>query len=187
MTDTSTHDAAGGLIAGEGLVVLCVKYPMISKAMVELLRTLLSDSAQSGVVVSLDRPSEYISRLLERHGVPQDRLLYIDAVARISGETLPQSGRADELPTPFCINLLSDFVTLCGPRIKEKRSGFLLVDNLGALTPYVSDECLKRFLESLVALGASVPGLRCIFVLDREHHRQLYELVKRMGAREVSL
>ncbi len=187
MTAEPGPGSVRALVEGEGLVVCCVRYPMIARAMVELLRALLNDQERGGVVVSIDRPSDYIFRLLERHGVPQERVLYIDAVARISGETLPRRAGAEELATPFCLNLLTDFAAVCGPRIKERSTGFLLVDNLSALAPYVSEECLRRFIESLVALSGSVPGLKCIFVLDRECHRSLYEMVRRMGAREVSL
>ena len=187
MTATGNPVKPADLLEGQGLVVCSVRYPMISKVMVELLEALLRGAGLAGAILSIDRPHTYISHLLEKRGVPQEKLVYIDAVTRISGEAPPSTGGSELLPAPFCVNILSDFMTVCGPKIAEKRAGFLLVDNLSALTPYVSEECMRRFLENLVQLGRQVPGLRCVFVLDRQSHSHLYELLKKMGAREVSI
>ncbi|MEM4728552.1 MAG: hypothetical protein QXH42_02160 [Thermoplasmata archaeon] len=186
MSETAAPGAHEALLEGEGFVVCPVRFPMISKVMVGILDKLLRQTQGIGAVLSLDRPHSYISRLLERNGIPQDRILYIDAVMGISGESPEPDGGAEMLPAPFCINILSDFINVCGPRFSEKRPGFLLIDNLSALTSYVSEECLKRFLESLVVLSRQTPGLRCVFVLDKDAHPRIYEMVRAMGAREVS-
>lgn len=170
---------------GEGIFVISVRHTMMTRALVDVLRHLLNDRNESGVVFSVDRPSAYLSQLLERQGIALDKLLFLDAITRISGESVPATDKLELLSSPFCVNLLSEFVTCHSSKVAASGHGFVVVDNLSALRPYLSNSCVERLVRTLKDLGGGVPGFRCIFVMDRDAHPELYDMVIRNGAKEV--
>ncbi len=169
-----------------GIFVLDVKCTMMTRALVDILRLLVNEKAESGVVFSVDRPSAFLSRLLEHQGVSQDRLLYLDAVTNISGEDLGRPEKLELFSSPFCVNLFSEFVNCHSDKVAAGRKGFVVVDNLGALRPYMTNPCVERMVNALAKLGEGSPGFKCIFVMDRGSTPELYEIVLRHGAREVT-
>jgi hypothetical protein len=171
----------------EGLFVINVRHTMMTRALVDILRHLLNEREETGVVFSVDRPSTYLSQLLEHQGIVQDRLMFLDAVTRISGEDVPPTDKLELITSPFCVNLLTEFVSCHSSKVAASRRGFVVVDNLGALKPYLTNPCVERLVQTLKNLGGGVPGFRCIFVMDKEAHPELHDVVMRNGAKEVSV
>ena len=172
---------------GEGIFVINVRHTMMTRALVDILRHLLNERNESGVVFSVDRPSAYLSQLLEHQGIVLDRLLFLDAVTKISGESVPPTDKLELLTSPFCVNLLSEFVSCHSSKVVASGHGFVVVDNLSALKPYLSSPCVERLVQTLKELGGGLPGFRCIFVMDRDAHPELYDLVMKNGAKEVAV
>lgn len=170
-----------------GIFVLDVKCTQMTRTLVDVLRHLLGEREEAGVVFSVDRPSAFLSRLLEHQGVPQDRLLYLDAVTNISGEGSAQDDKLELFSSPFCVNLFSEFVSCHSDKVAAGRKGFVVVDNLGALKPYMTIPCVERMVNALAALGQGNPDFKCIFVMDRSSTPELYDIVLRHGGKEVSL
>jgi len=171
---------------GGGVFVLDVKCTQMTRTLIDVLRHLLNEREESGVVFSVDRPSAFLSRLLERQGVPQDRLLYLDAVTNISGEDFAPSDKLELFSSPFCVNLFSEFVSCHSDKVAAGRKGFVVVDNLAALKPYMTDPCVERMVNALSTLGRGNPDFKCIFVMDKSSTPELYDIVLRHGGREVS-
>ncbi len=170
-----------------GVYVLDVKCTQMTRTLVEVLRHLLNEREESGVVFSVDRPSAFLSRLLERQGVPQDRLLYLDAVTNISGEGFAQNDKLELFSSPFCVSLFTEFVSCHSDKVAAGRNGFVVVDNLSALKPYMTNPCVERMVNALATLGQGNPDFKCIFVMDKGSTPELYDIVMRHGAQEVSL
>jgi len=170
-----------------GVLILDVKCTHMTRTLIDVLRHLLNEREESGVVFSVDRPSAFLSRLLDHQGVPQDRLLYLDAVTNISGENFAASDKLELFSSPFCVNLFSEFMSCHSDKVAAGRKGFVLVDNLAALKPYMTNPCVERMVNALTALGEGNPDFKCIFVMDKNSTPELYDIVMRHGAREVSL
>ena len=170
-----------------GVYILDVKCTQMTRTLVDVLRHLLNEREESGVVFSVDRPSAFLSRMLEHQGVPQDKLLYMDAVTNISGEGSAPNDKLELFSSPFCINLFSEFVSCHSDKVADGKKGFVIVDNLGALQPYMTNPCVERMVKALKGLGGDSPHFKCIFVMDKSSTPELYEIVKRHGAEEVSL
>jgi hypothetical protein len=170
-----------------GVYVLDVKCTQMTRALVEILKHLTSEKEESGVVFSVDRPSAFLSRMLERQGVPQDKLMYLDAVTNISGEAFAANDKLELFSSPFCVNLFSEFVSCHSDKVAGGRKGFVVVDNLGALQPYMTNPCVERMVTALQTLGRDNPHFKCVFVMDKGSTPELYEIVMRHGAEEVLL
>jgi hypothetical protein len=166
----------------KGLFLINVKYTMMTRALVDLLVHLLKEKRQSGVLISIDRPHTFVSKLMEKHEIPADGLVFVDAVTNISGEPTLSSDKLDLLASPFCINFLTGFVQCHASKLAASSSGFVLMDNLAALAPYMTESCIKRFLGILQSLDTE-----CIIVLDKERHRFLFDILMTTGASEIQM
>ena len=171
----------------KGLILISVAYPKMVRAIVDILTILLKEKNLSGIFISLDRPHTYIARILEKRGVPQEKLTYIDTVIGISGEKSGAEDNLVQLTSPFCINILSDVFS---PDFFEKRDskpGFIVVDNLSALRAFVSDPCIERFLKDLNDVRGLLTESRCFIVMDKTACPDLYAMIKKGDVQEMEL
>jgi hypothetical protein len=164
-----------------GLYIVDVKFTMMTKALVELLVHLLKVKGQAGVLISIDRPYLFVNKLMEKHKIPAGKLVFVDAVTNISGEPAMATEKLDLLASPFCINFLNGFTHCHASKMAASSGGFVLMDNLAALLPYMTEECIKRFIGILQNLETE-----CIIVLDKERHRSLFDMLSAGGAREIA-
>ena len=170
-----------------GLILVSVAYPKMVKAIIDILTILLQEKNLSGIFISLDRPHTYIARILEKRGVPQGNLTYIDTVIGISGEKSRSEDNLVQLTSPFCMNIMADVFS---PDFFEKRDfkpGFIVVDNLGALRAFVPDSCIERFLKDLNDVNSLMAESRCFIVMDKTACPDLYELIKKGEVQEMIL
>jgi hypothetical protein len=165
-----------------GLFVINVKYTMMTNALVSVLGYLLRDKRQTGALVSIDRPHTYVSKLLEKHAIPQDRLMFLDAVTNLSGEASLPNEKIELLSSPFCINFLTTFVSTHCAQAIASRSGFIMMDNLSALMPYMTEACVEKLIGIIESMQT-----RCIIVLDKDQHKGLFDIVIKHGAKEISI
>ena len=165
-----------------GLFLVNVKYTMMTRALVELLDYLLRERRQAGALISIDRPHTFVTRLLEKHNIPGDRLVFLDAITNISGEPALASEMLGLLASPFCINFLNGFTSCHAAKMAASPSGFILMDNLAALSPYMTESCIQKFVGILKSLETE-----CIIVLDKEMHRSLFDFLVMSGASEISV
>jgi hypothetical protein len=189
VVDVTDENDVKALLANPepGILLINVRSVRMMKLMVDILRTLLKDMQQKGVVLTIDRPHTYIQKLLEKQGIPQDKLMYLDAVLNISGEKTHAESNLELLSSPFCVNLLYEAFSSENCRETIKRSGFIFVDNLSVLQTYVTDNCIENFLNTVKKLGENAGSMKCILFIDREAHTALFDIVKKIGAREVEL
>jgi hypothetical protein len=171
----------------QGLFIFNVKSTQMTPALVKILRYLLIEKAENGVVFSIDRPSTFLRSLLEHQGVPQQKLMYLDAVSNISGELSPHWDKRDLFTSPFCTNLFPELVCCKSTAVAGVRNGFVAVDNLGALQPYMTDPCVEKLVRALKNLGGHSPDFKCIVMMDKGSSPGLFDILSRHGAREVSL
>ena len=175
--ETIAHNVFGK----KGLYIVDVRFTMMTKVLVELLVHLLKEKGQAGVLISVDRPYVFVSRLMEKHKIPAGKLVFVDAVTNISGEPALSTEKLDLLASPFCINFLSGFTQCHASKMAASSGGFVLLDNLAALLPYMTEECIKKFVGILQNLDTE-----CIIVLDKERHRPLFDMLSAGGAREIA-
>jgi hypothetical protein len=175
--ETITHNVSGR----KGLFLVDIKFTMMTRALVELLDHLLKEKKQSGVLISIDRPHVFVSKLMEKRGIPAEKLVFVDAVTNISGEPAMSTEKLDLLASPFCINFLNGFAQCHASKLTESSNGFVLLDNLAALLPYMTEACIKKFIGILQNLDTE-----CIIVLDKERHRPLFDMLSAGGAKEIA-
>jgi hypothetical protein len=85
------------------------------------------------------------------------------------------------LASPFCINFLNGFTQCHASRLAASSGGFVLMDNLASLVPYMTEACIRKFIGILQGLETE-----CIIVLDKQRHRSLFDMLSAGGAKEIN-
>lgn len=178
-------------------VLFSVSYDRIAKTNLILLRGLLEELKKSGILITVDRPHQYMEHLLRMHRINYDNLLFIDTIARFSGSNL--SGNLDVknvalLDSPFQIDLLpallslnSKGATAAEGRIDINGVDFILIDNVATMLNYNDPIMVQGFLENYITKFGSINNFLISLTLDRIAHNSLYQTTKRLFDREIDI
>lgn len=167
------------------MVLFNVRCTQTVRTVVKLLEILIKEMDRQGVILSIDRPHSYLRKLLEKHNIPQDKLMYLDAVMNISGDRPAPDRNLEMLSSPFCVNLIYETFVSRGMTETTTASGFLLFDNITSLRTYLTDSCIESFLGRLQKTGAEKCGIVSIIVMDKEACPGLYSTIQKLGALAV--
>jgi hypothetical protein len=169
-------------------VLLTSNYIYLNKVSISILKLLLGTQKLKGVYIAVDRPYTYTSRLLEKHGVPQDNLFYLDAVANISSETVAKAKNAELINGPFCSYLLEDALArLTNSDGKLADVDFIFLDNLTVMLNYMDDKCLYGFLGKFVIRLSKEGRTLTITMVDKDAHPKAYAMAKQNCDVEVEI
>ena len=168
-------------------VLLTARYIFLNKILVGLLKFLLEKRNAKGVYIAVDRPYHYTSKLLEKHKIPTDGLFFIDAVSIISSEKIERAPNAELIDSPFCVNLTSDVNEKLERMDTEHGDmSFIFLDNITVMLNYIDQDCLEKFLGTIVI---KFPGKRTITitVVDKEAHPNTYEIARAKCDAEIGI
>ena len=169
-------------------VLLTSNYVYLNKVSIAILKLLLEKKKLKGVYIAVDRPYTYTSRLLEKHGVSQENLYFLDAVSNISSETVAKAKNAELIDGPFCSYLLEEALgrlTNNGGRLADV--DFIFLDNLTVMLNYMDDKCLYGFLGQFVIKLAKEGLTLTLTMVDKEAHPKAYAMAKQNSDVEVEI
>jgi archaellum biogenesis ATPase FlaH len=169
-------------------VLLTSNYIYLNKVSLCILKLLLSVRKLKGIYIAVDRPYTYTSRLLEKHGIPQDNLFFLDAVSNISSEKIVTAKNAELINSPFCSYILEDALaklTNNGGRLENV--DFIFLDNLTVMLTYMDDKCLYGFLGQFVIKLASENRTLTLTMVDKDAHPKIYAMAKQHSDIEVEI
>ncbi len=156
---------------GERYLFTC-RFTKVMRLNMLILRLCLQGRAEKGIYVSIDRPHSYTQHNLKALGVPQDGLIYIDAISRLTGQRAVGS-QVRFLSDGFTLPLLDDlfsraFLAEGAQRhfIKMEEQNFILLDNVQELTKYLSMDRARRILTGLGDLVKKYTAMRTMTVMD---------------------
>ena len=172
-------------------VLLSVKYNQISKINLILLRALIREQGKHGLFVTVDRPHQYMTYLLDLHKIPRDDLLFLDIISRFSGETSMVCDTETNTASPFRINELLDLLEQGGGG-RDKRTAkidfglleFIMIDNLGAMLSYNEMDDVAAFIQKYLHLVERYGRLFTAIVIDVRAQPDLYKAVQGLCQQE---
>lgn len=178
-------------------VLFSVSYERIAKTNLILLRALLEELKKKGILITIDRPHQYMEHLLRMHRINYENLLFIDTIARFSGNIISDNlnvGNVRILDSPFQIDILPElFATkpedLSGVEGKIDITGvdFILIDNVATMLNYNDPNSVERFLEDYMAKFRNLNNILISLTLDRVAYNSLYQVVRRLFDREIDV
>lgn len=178
-------------------VLFSVRYERIAKTNLILLRALLEELNKKGILITIDRPHQYMEHLLRMHRINYNNLLFIDTIARFSGNKLSDNldvGNVRIMDSPFQIDLLPGLFSLNqgdldGVEDKIDITGvdFILIDNVATILNYNDPNMVERFLENYMAKFSNLNNIFISLTLDRVTHNSLYQVARRLFDKEIDI
>ena len=178
-------------------VLFSVSYDRIAKTNLILLRGFLEELKKKGILITVDRPHQYMEHLLRMHRINYDNLLFIDTIARFSGTNFNDNlnvGNVTVLDSPFQIDLLPALlslnpneVTAMDGKIDITGVDFILIDNVATMLNYNDPIMVEGFLENYLNKFGSLNDFFVSLTLDRIAHSSLYQTAKRLFDREIDI
>lgn len=156
-----------------------------------ILRRCLQGRGEKGIYVSIDRPHSYTQYNLKKLGVPQDGLIYIDAISKLTGQRAEESMvrfLADGFTLPILDDLFSRAYLPEGSQrhfVKMEELSFILLDNVNVMLQYSSFEKARQVLGGLTELVRKFTAMRTIIVFDPGSSLELYSFLKANCDREL--
>jgi hypothetical protein len=173
-------------------VLLSVKYNMINKINLILLKALICEQGRRGLFVTVDRPHKYMEYLLDINKVQRDRLQFLDIISRFSGESQAAGGSAAEGGTPFGVGDLLHIMESGGggrdPRVSSIDFGlldFVMIDNLSAMLSYNELGDVASFIQSYLRLVERYGTIFTAIVMDVRAQPELYRVIQGLCQREL--
>ena len=166
-------------------VLLSVKYNQICKINLILLRALISEQGKHGLFVTVDRPHQYMTYLLDLHKIPKDDLLFLDIISRFSGESSKACDTDANTASPFRISELLDLLENGGGGRDQRTAkidfgllDFVMIDNLGAMLSYNELDDVAAFIQKYLRLVERYGRLFTAIVIDVRAQPELYKAVQ---------
>ena len=165
-------------------VLVASKYTERTRINICLLKFFLQEMRQRGLFITIDRPHQYTSTILKIHGIPQDNLIYIDAISRLSGEKEVNVSNVRFINGPYELNFLEDISSISfasgafnSQSINLEELDFILVDDIAALTKYQETDGLTRIINSYLSSLERMKSVTAPIVLDVNKDKNIYELL----------
>ena len=172
-------------------ILVVSKYTERTRVNLILLKFFLQEMNMRGIFITIDRPHQYIEYLLNLHGISQKKLLFIDVVSRLSGEIKPyDDSNVFFMDGPYEVGFLDKAMGGCyetdpvvGDIPKDyvnlKEMDFILVDDIAALTKYLDDDGVKKFIDSYLTSIRRLATVTAPIVLDINKNKDMYNLLKK--------
>ncbi|MCJ7488522.1 MAG: hypothetical protein MUO87_00025 [Thermoplasmata archaeon] len=174
--------------------ILTTKYTNLVRTNLVLLKAFLDMKTTRGMMITIDRPHQYISHLLQLHGIDQARLVFIDAISNHASDTKAAPNAEAFQSGPFYIETLPDFIISCDGRDPESKvdmsnTEFILMDNVSTLLTYNSMENVKTFFSRYVGVlkERSSASLATLIVMDRDLHADLYSFISPFARKIIEI
>lgn len=194
--DLQLVHAVGAVIevdADASIYVLHAKYTNLVRVNLVLLKAFLEEKRRKGMMITIDRPHQYVSHLMQLHGVDQTNLTFIDAISTHSSDTKGGAVAPEFQRGPFNIESLPDFFTKPdngqGLIVDMSKVDFVIIDNVSTLLTYNSMDSIKRFFVKYIkVLKAARPdGIQTALVMDRDQHPELFDFVSSLARKAIDL
>jgi hypothetical protein len=195
--DLELVHAVSSVLNGEedsSIYLLQVKYTNIVRVNLVLLKAFLEDKKERGLMITIDRPHQYLSHLMQLQGVDQTNLVFVDAVSLHSADTKRGEAAPEFRMGPFHIEALPDFLMKHEDGgqsflIDMSKIDFVIIDNVSTLLTYNSMESIKRFFQKYVEVlkGVKSRGIQTALVMDRDQHTELYEYIYSLSRKSIDL
>jgi hypothetical protein len=175
------------------IYLMASKYTSLVRVNLVLLKAFLDEKKSSGVMITIDRPHQYASHLLQLHGIDQSGLTFLDAISSHASDTKAEVKGGQYSEGPFYIERLPAFMAgsdgVSPPGIDLVNVRFVIIDNVSTLLTYNSMESLKAFFSNYIdvmrkkASGNPIT----VFVMDKDLHGALFEFISGLAAKVIDL
>jgi hypothetical protein len=178
-------------------VLFSVNYERIAKTNLLLLKAFLEELNKKGILVTIDRPHQYMEHLLRMHRINYNNLFFIDTIARFSGTKLSDKDYSDNIKimdSPFQIDLLPDMFSLNSMLASKEEAkiditdlDFILIDNIASMLNYNDPNTVEKFIENYLTRFRDMNHIFIPLILDNITHNSLYQVARKLCDQEIDI
>ena len=169
-------------------VLLTSRYIYLNNLLVGLLKLLLDKKKGRGIYIAVDRPYHYTSRILEKKGVPLDKLFFLDVISAISSERLRKAKNVVMVDGPFCNTMLVEALDkLEEMEGADQRVDFVFLDNVTVMLNYLDIKCMNEIIQQFVIRLSKEGELITLVVVDKDAHPNTYKRVREKSDVEIEV
>jgi len=160
-------------IGNSGLVLMSLQAESYFETAMES-AAFLSGKNQKGVYVTSSRPYLYLSKEMQRRGINQDNIFFIDCISAMAGER--GGGACTYVENPAAIEEISMHIRSLLDRI-ESGEKFLILDSLSTLLIYNSKNSVKEFAMFLIN-KLRLEGVNGVFlIIEKEAPEDIKQIL----------
>lgn len=167
-------------------ILVVSKYNERTRVNIMLLKYFLQDMNKRGIFITIDRPHQYTSSLLSIHGISEEKLIFIDAISRISGETESNVSNVEFINGPYGNNFLDEISSIsCASGNFKTRTinlediDFILIDDIAAIAKYQEEDGIRAMIDSYISSIEGIKNVIAPIVLDVNQNQFIYETIVR--------
>ncbi|MBU0685502.1 MAG: hypothetical protein KJ653_06630 [Candidatus Thermoplasmatota archaeon] len=180
--------------AGSLIYLVNTKHTNLVRVNLVLLKAFLDEKKQRGLLITIDRPHQYVSHLLQLHGVDQTNLTFLDVISSHAADTKAGAVAPEFQKGPFHIETLPDFfLKQCSDplslQIDMSKVDFVIIDNVATLLVYNTMESIKNFFQKYVEVLKSVhsAGIQTALLMDRDQHPDLFKFIAELSKKTIEI
>lgn len=170
------------------------KFTNLVRVNLVLLKVFLEERRRKGLMITIDRPHQYLSHLMQLHALDQTNLVFIDTISGHASDTKGGAVAPEFQNGPFQIETLPDFLYGRGNGgsrfiVDMGKVEFVIIDNVSTLLTYNTIESVKRFLQKyLDVIGKTSPnGIQTVLIMDRDLHPDLFQFIAALSKKAIDL
>ncbi len=195
--DLELVQAISSVIDDDGLsslYLLQTRYTNLVRLNLVVLKALLEMKGRKGIMITVDRPHQYLSHLMQLHGVDQSNLTFLDAISTHAADTKGGAVAPEFQMGPFHIEALPDVLAEPSGQgalglVDLSRVEFVVIDNISTLLTYNSMESVKEFLRKYmeVVVDRKSTPVQTVVVMDKDQHPDLYALISAVSRKAIDV
>ena len=178
----------------DAMFLVQTKYTNLVRVNLVILKALLDDQRKNGLVITIDRPHQYLSHLMQLHQVDQKNLAFLDVISSHSSDSKGEASTKEFHGGPFHIETLPDFLFSGNAESRElgidiSKIQFIVIDNVSTLLTYNTMDSIMRFFErygELVKSSGHHP-LLSVLAVDNTLHQSLNALIQPLCKRTIDV
>jgi hypothetical protein len=170
------------------------RYTNVARLNLVVLKAFLEKKDKKGIMITIDRPHQYISHLMQLHGIDQTNLFFVDAISSHSSDTKASSVDSVTQEGPFHIETLPKFLLESerenvGPMADLKEIGFIMIDNVSTLLVYNPVEKVEEFFGKYVQVIKELkPNIvQTALVMDGDQQPMFFEFISSFSKKIVEV
>jgi hypothetical protein len=177
---------------GRRIYLLNIRHLNLVRVDLVLLKAFLEEKKMRGLLITVDRPHQYISHLLQLHGVEQANLIYLDTISSHAADTKGGAIAPEFQNGPFHVETLPDFLMERSPNqaslnIDVSSIDFIIIDNVATLLAYNTMDSVRSFFQRYVEVLKSIhsKGIWTALAVDRDLYPDLFKFIKELSSKMI--
>jgi hypothetical protein len=171
---------------GSKKVLVTLRTVIMRRIMVRALKFFLEKRKADGILVTMGTPYTSIKRLLKKHGIPDERLIYIDTVTGISNEKVVKDKSVMFLEDPFYPDIIKNAIKEAMVGNNGRKNEFLIIDEISVLLNYIPWHSIEELLLQIMPKNG-VQDIISIVLLDKIAHPSLYDRCSKICHDEIEV